>query len=52
MSLIPFIINITNDDIIEYNEKLIITIESVSTCGVTIGNVSRSEVIIIDDDSE
>ena len=45
-----FIISITNNNVLEYVEMFIVTISSVITCGVTIGNVSNAEVSIIDDD--
>lgn len=47
-----FVINITDDDIVEHNELFGVTIVSVSTCGVTIGNINTSDVIIINDDGE
>jgi len=45
-----FVINIIDDDIIESNEILSITIESVSACGFTIGNINTSEITIIDNE--
>ena len=47
-----FVINIMDDDIVEHNEQFSVTIVSVSTCGVTIGNINTSDVIIINDDGE
>jgi len=47
-----FLINITNDNIVECNETFSLTIESFSTCQVTIGNVNTTEVTIIDDDGK
>jgi len=47
-----FLINITDDNILEFNETFSLTIESVSTCRVIIENVNTSEVIIIDNDCE
>ena len=46
----PFTVVISDNDIVECNEKLIVTILSANACGVTIGNNNRSEVIITDDD--
>lgn len=48
----PLVVNITDDDIVECNETFNVIIESFITYGFTIGNVNRSEVIIIDDDCE
>ena len=45
-----FMINITDDDIVEYNETFSVFIENVSTCGVTIGNGNTTDIIIIDND--
>ena len=47
-----FILDITDNDIVECKKSYSVTIESVSTCGVVIGSVNRSEVIIIDNDGE
>ena len=46
----PFTININDSSIVECNEKFIVTMMSVTTCGVTIGSNGISEVFIIDDD--
>ena len=48
----PFLINITDDDIVEYNEVFSLSIESVSSCEAVIGNVNTSEVNIINYDSK
>ena len=48
----PFTIPITNNNIVECVETFIVTISSVTTCGVTIGSVSSTEVRITDDDSK
>ena len=48
----PFTILITNNNIVECVETFIVTISSVTTCGVTIGSVSSTEVRITDDDSK
>jgi len=45
-----FLINITDDSIVECNETFSVVIETVSTCQVTIGNVNTSEVTKIDND--
>ena len=45
-------INITDDIILEHNETFRLTLESVSACGVAIGNLNTSEIIIIDNDGE
>ena len=47
-----FTITIVDDNIVECNETFIVAILPVTTCGVTIGNNSRSEVAITDDDSK
>ena len=47
-----FTMNIVDNDIVECNETFNVTISSVTTCGVTIGDNNRSEVIITDDDSK
>ena len=44
-------ISITDDNLVECVERFIVTITSVTTCGVTISN-NMSEVIITDDDSK
>ena len=48
----PFTVDIVDNDIVECDETFIVTITSVTTCGVTIGNNNRSEVTITDDDSK
>ena len=48
----PFTIPITNNSIVECVETFIVRISSVTTCGVTIGSVSSTEVRITDDDSK
>jgi len=45
-----FTINIIDNDVVECDEVFSVTIESVSTCGVTTGDVISSNVTIIDDD--
>ena len=45
-------ISITDDNLVECAERFIVTITSVTTCGVTIGANNMSEVIITDDDSK
>ena len=47
-----FIISITNNSVVEYIETFNVTISSVTTCRVTIGNVNNVEVSIIDDDGK
>ena len=47
-----FVVNVTDDNIVEYNEVFSVSIQSVSTCGVTIGIVNTSDVIITNNDSE
>ena len=47
-----FIINIFDNNLMECNETFIITMVSVTTCGVTIGNNNNSEVMIRDDDGK
>ena len=47
-----FIINIFNNNLLECNETFIITMVSVTTCGVTIGNNNNSVVMIRDDDGK
>ena len=48
----PFMINIINLNVVECVETFIVTISSITTCGVTIGSVSSTEVRITDDDSK
>ena len=45
-----FTIDIADDNIVECIETFDVTISSVTTCGVTIGSVSDTEVRITDDD--
>ena len=45
-----FTINIVDNNIVECNETFNVTMVSVTTCGVTIGSISNSEVMITDDD--
>ena len=47
-----FTIDIANNNIVECNKIFNVTIVSVTTCGVTIGNNNRSEVTIADDDGK
>ena len=47
-----FTIDIVNNSIVECDETFTVTISSVTTCGVTIGSDSSTEVIITDDDSK
>ena len=47
-----FTVAIVDNDFVECDETFIVTILSVATCGVTIGNNNRSEVTIADDDSK
>ena len=47
-----FTIDIVDNDNVECDESFIVTIISVTTCGVTIGDNNRTEVIITDDDSK
>ena len=47
-----FTINIINNNIVECNETFNVTMVSVTTCGVTIGSNSNSEVMIRDDDGK
>ena len=47
-----FTINIVDNGIVECTEIYRVTIVSVTTCGVTIGNNNNSEVMIIDDDGK
>ena len=48
----PFTINVTDDSIVECNEMFRVIIEPVSTCEVAIGNLTTSEVTIIDNDGK
>ena len=47
-----FTVPIVDNNIVECNETFIVTILSVTTCGVTIGNNYRSEMSIADDDGK
>ena len=47
-----FTVAIVDNDVVECDETFIVTILSVTTCAVTIGNNNSSEVIVIDDDSK
>ena len=47
-----FTINIIDNDVVECDEVFSVTIESVTTCGVTTGDVISSNVTIMDDDGE
>ena len=47
-----FIINIIDNDVVECDEVFSVAIESVTTCGVTTGDVISSNVTIMDDDGE
>ena len=47
-----FTIDIVNNSIVECDETFTVTISSVTTCRVTIGSDSSTEVIITDDDSK
>ena len=47
-----FTVAISDDDIVECDETFIVTITSVTTCGVTVGSNNMSEVTITDDDSK
>ena len=47
-----FTVAISDNDIVECDETFIVTIMSVTTCGVTIGSNNMSEVTITDDDSK
>lgn len=47
-----FTVAIVDNDVVECDETFIVTILSVTTCAVTIGNNNSSEVIITDDDSK
>lgn len=45
-----FTINITDDDIVENNETFVLTIQSVSTCGIAIGTFNTTKITVIDSD--
>ena len=47
-----FTIPINDNNIVECVETFTVTISSVTTCGITIGSVSSTEVRITDDDSK
>ena len=47
-----FTISITDNDIVECVETFTVTMSSVTTCGVTIGSDSSTEVRITDDDGK
>ena len=47
-----FTMTIVDDNTVECNETFNVTISSVTTCGVTIGNDSSTEVKITDNDSK
>ena len=47
-----FTVTITNNNVVECVEAFTVTISSVTTCGVTIGSDSSTEVRITDDDSK
>ena len=47
-----FTIDIIDNDVVECNEVFSAAIESVTTCGVTTGDVISSNVTIVDDDGE
>ena len=47
-----FTVPIVYNNIVECNKTFIVTMLSVATCGVTIGNNNRSEVRIADDDGK
>ena len=47
-----FTIDIIDNDVVECDEVFSVTIESVTTCGVTTGNCISSNVTIMDDDGE
>ena len=47
-----FTINIIDNDVVECFEVFSVTIESVTTCGVTIGDIISSNVTIMDNDGE
>ena len=47
-----FIINITDNNIVECRESFNVTIVSVTGSGVTIGNIDNTEVIILDNDGK
>lgn len=47
-----FIINVTDDNVVECSESFNVSIISVTGHGVTIGSVSNIEVILIDNDGK
>ena len=47
-----FMINITDDDVVECNETFSLAIVSMFPCEVVTGNFNISKVIIIDTDGE
>ena len=47
-----FTVTIVDNNIVECVETFTVTISSVTTCGVTIGSDSSTEVRITDDDSK
>ena len=47
-----FTVVLVDNDVVECDETFIVTILSVITCALTIGNNNSSEVIITDDDSK
>ena len=47
-----FTVAAVDNDVVECDETFIVTILSVTTCAVTIGNSNSSEVIVTDDDSK
>ena len=47
-----FTIDVTDDDIVECDEIFIVIIEPVATCEIAIGNLTTSEVTIIDNDGK
>lgn len=47
-----FVISIIEDDIVECSETFGVTIASVSSCGIRIGNNNNIKVMIADNDSK
>ena len=47
-----FTINIIDNDVVECDEVFSVTIEPVTTCGVTTGDFVSSNVTIMDDDGK
>ena len=47
-----FTIDIIDNDVVECDELFSVTIENVTACGVTTGDVISSNVTIMDDDGE